>query len=53
MNRFKYFLRDENGAAAIEYGLIVAMISMATISAMKTLGSALNTMFTTVGSSVR
>jgi len=43
-------LRDEQGATAIEYGLIAALIAVAAIAAMQSLGSELNTTFTTVQS---
>jgi pilus assembly protein Flp/PilA len=42
------FLRDERGATAIEYGLIVACISVAIIAVVQGLGSKLNTTFTSV-----
>ncbi|MCH8862624.1 MAG: Flp family type IVb pilin [Proteobacteria bacterium] len=38
----------EKGATAIEYGLIAALISVAAIAAMTTLGKSLSTMFTAV-----
>lgn len=41
-------LRDEAGATAIEYGLIAALIAVAAITAMSTLGSQLSTTFTEV-----
>ncbi len=34
------FLRDESGATAIEYGLIAALVAVATIGGMQALGSA-------------
>jgi len=37
--------RDEEGATAIEYGLIAALISVAAIVAMTALGTSLKTMF--------
>ncbi|HEY2186431.1 MAG TPA: Flp family type IVb pilin, partial [Xanthobacteraceae bacterium] len=43
-----YFIRDETGATAIEYGLIAAGISVAIIVAVTSLGSSLNTTFTSV-----
>ncbi len=43
-------LRDEQGATAIEYGLIAALIAVAAISAMGTLGNELSTTFSTVSS---
>jgi len=48
MNVFKNFLTDESGATAIEYGLIAAGISIAIVTVVVTLGSNLNTTFTTV-----
>lgn len=35
-------LRDESGATAIEYGLIAALISIASISAFTTVGTKLS-----------
>jgi pilus assembly protein Flp/PilA len=42
------FVNDEAGATAIEYGLIAAGISVVIIAAVTTVGTNLNTMFTTV-----
>ena len=47
------FLADENGATAIEYGLIAAGISIAIIAVVNGLGSNLNTMFDTINSSLK
>lgn len=41
-------LRDEQGATAIEYGLIAALIAVAAITAMQGLGNQLGTTFTKV-----
>ena len=41
-------LRDEAGATAIEYGLIAALIAVAAITAMQSLGNNLSTTFNTV-----
>lgn len=41
----KRFFRDEGGATAIEYALIAALISVAVIAAMSTLGDALGDSF--------
>jgi pilus assembly protein Flp/PilA len=46
------FVSDECGATAIEYGLIAALISVATITAMTALGTNLSSVFTTVGSAL-
>lgn len=40
--------KEEEGATAIEYGLIAALISVAAITAMAALGTELSTLFTTV-----
>ncbi|HXC27562.1 MAG TPA: Flp family type IVb pilin [Stellaceae bacterium] len=41
-------LGDESGATAIEYGLIAALISVAMVSAITTVGAHLSTTFNTV-----
>ena len=45
-------LRDENGATAIEYGLIAALIAVAIITAVGTVGSHLTTTFNSVANSL-
>ncbi len=49
---FKLFCTDESGATAIEYGLIAALVSVAAIGALTTMGNTLNTLFTTVSNSM-
>ena len=44
----KKIRKDESGAAAIEYGLIAALVSVAAIGALTAMGTSLNTMFQTV-----
>lgn len=39
------FLRDENGATAIEYGLIAALVSVAAIAALQAMGGSLVNIF--------
>ncbi len=39
------FLKDKSGATAIEYGLIAALIAVAIISAVTTLGGNVSTTF--------
>ena len=46
------FAKDESGATAIEYGLIAALISVAAIAALTSVGSSLTGMFTTVASAL-
>ncbi len=45
---FGRFAKDESGATAIEYGLIAALIAVAAISAMSTLGTKLGVTFNAV-----
>ena len=53
MNAYlKSFFADERGATAIEYGLIAALIAVAAITAMQSLGSELSTTFSTVDSAL-
>jgi pilus assembly protein Flp/PilA len=45
-------LRDRSGATAIEYGLIAALIAVAAVATMTTVGTNLSSIFGTVGSSL-
>ncbi len=47
-NIFARFVKDESGATAIEYGLIAALVGVAIITALTTLGTALNGVFSDV-----
>ena len=47
------FLKEENGATAIEYGLIAALISVAAIGAMTAVGTALSTEFNSIATKMR
>jgi pilus assembly protein Flp/PilA len=46
------FWHDETGATAIEYGLIAAGIALAIIVIVNTLGTTLNTKFTSVNTAI-
>jgi pilus assembly protein Flp/PilA len=46
---FKILRKSEKGATAIEYGLIAALIAVAVIGAMTTVGTNLKTTFDTIG----
>ena len=50
---FEAFLADESGATAIEYGLIAALVSVAAIGALGTMGDSLNSMFNVVGTELQ
>ena len=51
-NEFKAFCNDESGATAIEYGLIAALVSIAAIGALTTMGATLQTMFGSISNSM-
>jgi len=48
MTTIKNLLRDESGATAIEYGLIAALVSVAIIAVLGTLGNSLKDTFNAV-----
>jgi len=47
------FLRNENGATAIEYGLIAAGISVAIIAVVNGVGTQLNTTFSSISTQLK
>ena len=53
MNFFKNLVRDEQGATAIEYGLIAALIAVAAIGAMSSLGGTLSGTFDNVNTQMQ
>jgi pilus assembly protein Flp/PilA len=46
--RITKFRRDDTGATAVEYGLMAALIAVAIITAVTTLGTNLTTIFNNV-----
>ncbi len=52
LKSFKQFCGDESGATAIEYGLIAALVSVAAIGALTTMGNSLKSLFGTVSNSL-
>ena len=52
MERFKKFFRDEEGATAVEYGLMVALIAIVIIVAVGLLGTNLSSKFNQVAESI-
>ena len=52
MSKFLKLIKNEEGATAIEYGLIAALIAVAAITALTTVGDQLETTFSSVGSSL-
>jgi pilus assembly protein Flp/PilA len=53
MEMVKKFFRDEAGATAVEYGLMVALIAVVIIAAVTTLGQNLNAKFSNVAQTVK
>lgn len=47
----KRFIKDQDGVTAIEYGLIAALIALAIIAGVKTVGSNLSGVFSDVAAS--
>jgi pilus assembly protein Flp/PilA len=45
---FARFAKDESGATAVEYGLIVTLIAVAIIVGATAVGTNLNTLFQTI-----
>jgi len=50
--RFRAWMASDDGATAVEYGLMVALIAVVIIAGVTVLGSKLNTMFNSVGTKV-
>jgi pilus assembly protein Flp/PilA len=52
MKTIRKFLKNNKGATAIEYGLIAALIAVAAIGAMSSLGTKLTNTFNSVGNNL-
>ena len=48
LSAIKTFISDESGATAIEYGLIAALVSVASIAGLSEMGDSLATVFVRV-----
>ncbi|HEX8578275.1 MAG TPA: Flp family type IVb pilin [Allosphingosinicella sp.] len=48
MLKIRKFIKNNKGATAIEYGLIAALIAVAMITAVKSVGKGVSNSFTTV-----
>jgi pilus assembly protein Flp/PilA len=53
LNYLKCRVAEEEGATAVEYGLMVALIAVVIIVAVTALGSNLSTIFTTIANAVK
>ena len=52
-NFIKNFLQDEEGATAIEYGLIAGLIAVVIIAAVTALGTEIKTVFEKIGTAIK
>jgi pilus assembly protein Flp/PilA len=53
MTFFRKLIKNSKGATAIEYGLIAALIAVAAVSAMTTLGKTISSTFNNVNSNMK
>jgi pilus assembly protein Flp/PilA len=53
MKFIKKMFKNENGATAIEYGLIASLIAVAAMTAMSGLGTKLGTTFNNVSANLK
>lgn len=49
---FKSFVKDDSGASMVEYGLMVALVAAACVTAVTALGTALSGKFTTISGNI-
>ena len=52
MIKLRNLLKSKNGATAIEYGLIAALIGVVIISSVTALGTSIKAKFTTISSAI-
>ncbi|EMD9436488.1 Flp family type IVb pilin [Burkholderia cepacia] len=52
IEKIAWFVEDQAGVTAIEYGLIAALIALGIIVALTTIGTDLSTVFSTIASSL-
>ncbi len=52
VNQFVRFMQEEEGATAIEYGLLAALIAAVIVGTVGTLGQTVNTAFSTVNTGI-
>jgi pilus assembly protein Flp/PilA len=51
-NILRKLLRDEDGAALVEYGLLVGLIAVVAVTAVTTLGTKVTAYFTSINGSL-
>ena len=52
IQKIKNFFKDEEGATAVEYGLMVALIAAVIVAGVTLLGNSTNDRFTAVGNTI-
>jgi pilus assembly protein Flp/PilA len=52
MEKIRRFFKDETGATAVEYGLLVALIAAVIVGVVTTIGTGLNTKFGLVNTAI-
>jgi pilus assembly protein Flp/PilA len=52
MEKIRNFFKDESGASAVEYGLLVALIAVVIIVSVTALGQAISGVFTSASGSI-
>ena len=52
VNQLVRFTEEEEGATAIEYGLLASLIAVVILGAVRTLGGNVNTAFTTISTAL-
>ncbi len=53
MKRVQRFLKSVDGATAVEYGLLAALIATVIITAVTTIGTEVNETFSTIGNTLK
>ena len=53
MSFIRKFVKNSKGATAIEYGLIAALIAVAAVTAMSSLGDKISTTFNNVATNMK
>ena len=52
LNRIMNFVKDEEGASAVEYGLLAGLIAAIIVGTVTVLGTKINTAFETVSNAL-
>ncbi len=53
MKMIQKFIRDDDGASAVEYGLLVALIAVVIIGAVTALGTSISGKFQTAADAIK